>query len=911
MSPIIKSVNDTREYKYIILDNQLKCLLVSDPDNETSGVSMSVGVGSFDSPIDLAGLPHLLEHMLFFGSKTYPDEDYYDKFVKTNGGYTNAYTASENTVYHFSINSDFLDHALDIFSHFFIDPVFNKEMVDREVNAVDAEFYKSYNNEKHKEWQIYSSLMDDDYPICKFNTGNKKTLIGDDLHERMLDFYYTNYSSDRMGLVVVSKQDINEIEVMIRNKFSKIRNNNFNNNNKIDYLPYNKFLSTKFREIPLIKTESIDGTSNLVIQWQLLSDHNCLNKSASYWANIIGHEGKGSLLSYLKNKSWVTSLGAGRACDYKRFTTFHISMTLTDIGNNNITNIITTIYAFLKLLLNMSYYDIKRLYDENKYIAELDFNNKEKESSDQYAIYLSEILNDVDPEHILDAYYYYPEFDEKVLRELIDYITVLYATKPYISHKCPNYNGKLSLKETIYDSAYDVEWLEIDFNIKDIPELKIPEENIYIPRKFTILMDTNNDIQKITESNRGELWYLLDTSFNLPKYTASFDVVLPYIFEKNYRIRILANLYDYIIQDIVNEELYPARLVDITCSLNSKWEGLKFFIDGYSDMNINAFRTLIKVIEEFNCTNSHFKRAIESSIKKYKKFNTKNTQKQIYNELDLLYITNKIPHNLALEILETITIQDIYNFEKEMYSNYYYVGFVYGNCSYETCRELEQMICNVLDKKNIYNINNLKIESLNDFYKSPEFRTYNFIANDVRERGVNHSILIRYDFGSYDFKDYKNITLHQILSNLLNISFFDDLRTKQQLGYTVQVNRYCYEKPFDQNKMGLNFTIQSNQYNCAYLRERIENFINDIHSKIEEKSFNDTVESIKKILEEPFQNDSEKFNYYNNIIEVRTEDFNKNSNTIKVLNNLTFNDLINFINDNIVNNPNKLILNVE
>lgn len=53
---------------------------------------MAVGVGSFSDPLELQGLSHYLEHMLFMGSEKYPDENEYDSFLTKNGGSSNAFT---------------------------------------------------------------------------------------------------------------------------------------------------------------------------------------------------------------------------------------------------------------------------------------------------------------------------------------------------------------------------------------------------------------------------------------------------------------------------------------------------------------------------------------------------------------------------------------------------------------------------------------------------------------------------------------------------------------------------------------------------------------------------------------------------------------------------------------------------
>ena len=78
---MIQSISDTRKYKIIELENQLQCIVVSDPDTKKSSASLSVGVGSLQDPVEYQGIAHYLEHMLFMGTKKYPDENIYRWFV--------------------------------------------------------------------------------------------------------------------------------------------------------------------------------------------------------------------------------------------------------------------------------------------------------------------------------------------------------------------------------------------------------------------------------------------------------------------------------------------------------------------------------------------------------------------------------------------------------------------------------------------------------------------------------------------------------------------------------------------------------------------------------------------------------------------------------------------------------------
>ena len=72
---------DKRKFKFLKLPNELVCLLVSDLECDIAAASLDVDVGSLHSFEDRDGLAHFLEHMLFMGSKKFPDEKGYKEFI--------------------------------------------------------------------------------------------------------------------------------------------------------------------------------------------------------------------------------------------------------------------------------------------------------------------------------------------------------------------------------------------------------------------------------------------------------------------------------------------------------------------------------------------------------------------------------------------------------------------------------------------------------------------------------------------------------------------------------------------------------------------------------------------------------------------------------------------------------------
>jgi nardilysin len=105
-----------------------------------AAAAMVVGVGAMYDPPECQGMAHFLEHLLFMGSKKYPEENAYDSFMSKHGGDDNAYTEMEHTVYHFDIPQEHLGKALDLFAQFFIHPLMLESSVERELQAVESEF---------------------------------------------------------------------------------------------------------------------------------------------------------------------------------------------------------------------------------------------------------------------------------------------------------------------------------------------------------------------------------------------------------------------------------------------------------------------------------------------------------------------------------------------------------------------------------------------------------------------------------------------------------------------------------------------------------------------------------------------------------------------------------------------------
>ena len=230
MITIKKPKFDDRTFVGSNLDNNIKYACVNDLTLDKSYVSIAVNIGSYNEFKDHQGIAHFLEHMLFMGSKKYPDEDYYIKRLSELGGNFNAYTTEFVTVYYFGVYNNGLLEMFDILSRFFIDPLFNKSSVDREINAVNSEHEKNMNSDGWRLNQFIREISDSDSIINNFGTGNLKTLKKPDIREKLIEFYNKYYIPSNISIAIASSIEIKDQIKIIQDTFGNVINNKISNN---------------------------------------------------------------------------------------------------------------------------------------------------------------------------------------------------------------------------------------------------------------------------------------------------------------------------------------------------------------------------------------------------------------------------------------------------------------------------------------------------------------------------------------------------------------------------------------------------------------------------------------------------------------------------------------------------------
>ncbi|KAJ8952795.1 hypothetical protein NQ318_008112 [Aromia moschata] len=257
---------------------------------------------------------------------------------KKGGGSDNASTDAETTCFYFECLEKHLYKALDKFAQFFISPLMKKNAMAREREAIESEFQIALPSDSSRKEQLLCSFAKTESPVNSFSWGNLITLrdnISDDkLYEGVHEFRKRHYSAHRMTIAIQARLPMETLQEYVLECFTNVPNNGLHPNDFTEYS--NRVFDTpEFTRIYYIKPSK--DLCQVDLTWSLPSLRDKYrSKPHQYISYLIGDEGKGSILSYLRKKVWGLATSVGNAESGMEhnslYTLFTITVVLTEEG---------------------------------------------------------------------------------------------------------------------------------------------------------------------------------------------------------------------------------------------------------------------------------------------------------------------------------------------------------------------------------------------------------------------------------------------------------------------------------------------------------------------------------------------------------------------------------------------------
>jgi zinc protease len=214
----VTSVEGITEYK--LESNGLRILLAPDDSKPTTTVNMTYLVGSRHENYGQTGMAHLLEHMLFKGTPTFPNAlgEFSKRGLQANGS-----TSTDRTNYYasFAANPDTLKWYLTWQADAMIHSTILKQDLDTEMTVVRNEMESGENNPFQMLWQKMLGIAFQWHNYGKTPIGARSDVENVDIAQ-LQAFYRTYYQPDNAVLVVTGQFDLETTLKDIHEAFGKL-----------------------------------------------------------------------------------------------------------------------------------------------------------------------------------------------------------------------------------------------------------------------------------------------------------------------------------------------------------------------------------------------------------------------------------------------------------------------------------------------------------------------------------------------------------------------------------------------------------------------------------------------------------------------------------------------------------------
>lgn len=850
---IVKSSEDKRLYRGYELINGLKVLLISDHETDKAAASLDVCVGSMCDPKEVPGLAHYCEHMLFMGTKKYPVENEFMNYLTLHGGGSNAYTDHDHTNYQLEVAPENLDGAIDRFAQFFIAPLFHADSSEREVMAVDSEYRNALQNDSARLNYLVEKMSKPGHSYGAFGWGNRASLwdmceapSGVKLCpiEQLLKFYDAYYSSNLMTLAILGKDSLDDLALLVVPLFAQVPNKCLTRLVWKDH-PYTKEqMARKIMAVPLKDIRSLRltfATPDLTALYK--------SKPGDYVSHLLGHEGKGSLLHELKQRAWANELSACQETPVHGFGLFKIDIELSNEGLHNVDAVVELVFEYINTVLLKQEPQLW-VFEEMQRLYNIQFKFQDQKQPEDAVLGLSPAMHDYKMEEVLTAPHYMLEtFDGPQITKLVNRLR---PENVLVSIASKDFEGKTDQFDKWFQVHYSTQLLESSLiekcsSVSNHDRFFLPRRNNFIPSQFGLIYKSKPETTKfpevISRDSLHRCWYKQDDHFQLPKACVCINFRSPKAYSTPGDFVRMYMLID-MLKDLLTDYAYDAHLAGLNYCMKNDQYGINVEVDGFSEKQtpfvLQLVESLLKT-EELEL--KRFEVLKERYVRKLKNF----SKKQPYEQAKFYFnfLLNEKSYDIVelLKEAENVKLDDIKEQRKKFFQNTYIDTLVAGNTCKQDSDKLLSSIQNLVKKS----FSSLPI---------PEDQLKNLRTIKLAGNGSIFELLSEVHSNSAmalylqtNLEATKENMLSELLEQIINEQFFDQLRTKEQLGYIV-----CSQVKNVNGVRGLYFLIQGSK-SPPELEDRAEAFIlnlRDMLKDMPQDEFDEHKESLATMrLEKP------------------------------------------------------------
>jgi insulysin len=808
---------DRKRYRGLVLDNGMKVILVSDPNAHKSAAALQVDVGYMSQPRNIGGLAHFCEHMLFMGTRKYPNENYYDRYLSTHGGTSNAFTTTDNTIYTFDVASQDLPKALDIFAQFFIAPLFLADSVGRETQAVHSEYISSLSNDDYRYNQVMTQVGNVSHDYSKFDVGSRQTLYdvpktrGQNPRTEVLKFWRQHYSANLMSLAVIGKKSLKELRRLVVARFSSIKNKQFPI--RVWPNPYTPRTLGK-----MIKIAAVDEKQKLNFFFPVKNfDSYQKHRPDKLLKYLFELGGPGTLTAYLADRGWHDEASFEVDSPARGFANIVLSFDLTTAGQNKVRQLGVALFQYVNAIRQSK--RLRFFYREAAKRGRFEFQTQERQPTIDLVQALAAALAKVPFRKVLEADYTLEKFNQPAFYEFLDSISPENMFIVRFSDLFPE--NTLPIKDSWYNVSYSVapvpRHLSTAFarvgNAKG--NFKLPLIKEFIPSLKLKPRDKSNgrtpDI--IMNNELVQAWYHQDKQFGNPKgylwikMTTEFENDDPFY---DAMLHLLAQM----LKAQTDAELDALDHAELDYDVVPGHASITVSLSGYTAKQAVIVQKLFQFLAKDEVTKKDFNEEKDKYLNELSGSASYPSFDHAETYVENMLTANSWTFEELTDVLEEVTVKDLDEFMDLFMEKLHVQMLASGNYRRLGAKAIAANVNRILSK-------NVDPEPV-DIDQPPLHQAILMKPGETaiiskKQYEEQNSGVINYYICGLATERTKLVVglLHQILQTPV----FNQLRTKEQLGYTVEAKAAEVD-----GLEALTFLVVSLK-SPQYLNQRIEAFL--------------------------------------------------------------------------------------
>lgn len=853
------------------LGNELEAYIVSDPQLKECALSLTVETGNWDDTTP--GMAHFVEHMLFMGSKNYPTIDEFAKFISDNGGKYNAFTASMQTTYMFSVRPHAFGEATRRLVDFFVNPLFKSEGITDERKAVDQEFSRCIDQDHYRLFYIEKQLASKEHPFSHFGCGNLKTL-NKTSREDVVYFHETKYSANLMHLVLYSPQPLAELKALVEQEFSQIKNRH------LAKTEHPGPILTQKRKEQIIYLPARQETKHLEITWELPAYlvNNTTHHTSTLISRILANEAPGSLITELKELGYANKVYTSFGRMSQSSSLFSLEIELTNSGVEKHKEVLTTTYAHLAALratgLPNYLYEDMQTSDLLSYTYQTPQDGFRQAWRDGSSI-LYESLSTFPREASIA-----PAFDEKIAEQLLAQLTPRQAAVACIAST--GLTGAVPSETEPWTGAeYAIETIAPDQlraweMAGPAPSFALPKKNPYLPKSLpTVAQAAATQPQSIEDSPTGRFYYSPDPHFAIPKTSFSLAIKTPKTELSTPRADAYMTLLIEMLTDQSQQTSYLANQAGMRASFHFSRGALHLFVSGWSPSIETLVLEQIERLKNLRTDKEHFARAKERALTSLR-YQQKASPTAVACQVSAKIFTNDFMPAEVERVLTPLQQADFTKFYEMLLTKIYIESVVCGAHTLSETSALKDKAVAALGKTH-FPLHDQRVR------KSLLLPTAGPLAVKQSFAHASNAALLHIQTPE---QTLASEVILQLLTSSVRPLFFEELRTNQQTGYA---NHVIFSK--NENVPVITFSVQSASHTPEELIARYELFLEDYLRKIDTNLSPERFETLRNALVDTYNEPPHNLDEMNQEIRVQAFDycerFNLRAEKTAILKNLT------------------------